>query len=286
MKKLFGLVIVIVLFLSGKLQSQITVEAFPRNPQTGQYNYFGVRVTLSQTYSENVTVTGYIFDDGSYNTNNPFTLTVTTGNLIAETDDDYYQTSPAENAAVETATISTAYAGATIIFEVNNNILRFANFSDINAVINQLNDDYEDNYAAYDSQIDTSLSVAQLDSIDEVNGFNPRITYRNFEDLFPGFSSKRAEVEDIEADWLYNNLSGTNPSDVDLTYDDAINSICNTDYSFKIGNDLYQITSAGIYINETLQDDGGGSVARVNIINNGLSISKSFQNNYDSFHGP
>jgi hypothetical protein len=73
----------------------VTVEAFPNNPQSGSYNFFGVRVTLDQTYDHDITVTGYIYDDGSPSTNNPYSLTVTAGNLSAETSSTYYQTCPA-----------------------------------------------------------------------------------------------------------------------------------------------------------------------------------------------
>jgi len=285
MKKLFVLLFISTFFL-GTLTSQVTVEAFPMEPQSGQYNYFGVRVTLPQTYGADVVVTGYIYDDGSPDTNHPFSLTVTSGNLTAETADNFYQTSPAENAAAEISTIGTTYAGVSIIFEVNANILKFASFSDINVVLNQLDDDYEDNYDNYDSQLDTSLSVEVLDSLDEVNGFDSRITFRNFENLFPGYNSKRAEIEGIESTWLYNNLSGTHPGDIDLTYDDAQNTVSNTDYSFKIGNDLYQITSAGIYINGVLQDDEGWPVAKTSIKGDGIFTNKFLHDHDFHISGP
>jgi hypothetical protein len=244
------------------LKAQVTVETFPLDPQSGSHNYFGVRVTLTQTYSNNVTVTGFVYDEGGgANTNNPFSLTVTTGNLTAETAANFYQTDPTASATAEIGTIVVIYAGVSVTYEVNNNILKFSSFSDANAVLNQLDEDYEDNYDNYDSQLDTSLSVEILDSIDEANGFNPRITYINFENLFPGFSSKRAQIASVESTWLANDLSGTHPADIDLIFDDAQNTICNTNYSFKIGNDLYELTSNGTYINGTLHDPEG-SVAK------------------------
>jgi hypothetical protein len=280
MKKLFVLLFISTFFL-GTLTSQVTVEAFPMEPQSGQYNYFGVRVTLPQTYGADVVVTGYIYDDGSPDTNHPFSLTVTSGNLTAETADNFYQTSPAENAAAEISTIGTTYAGVTIIFEVTDNILKFASTSDAIAVLDQLDEDYEDNYNYYDSQIDTSQSVEVLDSIDEANEFYPRITYRNFEDLFPGFVSKRSQIEEIESDWLYNDLSGTHPASVDLTYDDATNTICNSNYSFKIGNDVYQLTSSGLYINTVLQDN-----TKVKNMHDGIFLNDMLQNSDFFFSGP
>src|SRR5258708_4760485 len=100
--------------LSG-LQAQITscphvdVEVFPLNPQTGIHNYFGVRVTLDQTMTSDVTVTGFIYDccEGiDYNENNPFSLTVTAGNTVAETSAMFYQTGPASDGAITVSSIS------------------------------------------------------------------------------------------------------------------------------------------------------------------------------------
>ena len=93
MKKILGVLIINLIFFCGALKSQVTAEAFPMNPQSGSHNYFGVRVTLAQTYTEDITVTGYIYDmGGGANTNNPFSLTVTAGNLTAETAANFYKT--------------------------------------------------------------------------------------------------------------------------------------------------------------------------------------------------
>lgn len=73
---------------------------------------------------------------------------------------------------------------------------------------------------------------------------------------------KRAELESIENTWLSNNFNGTDPDDVDLTFDDAENTIFNSSYSFKIGTDVYQLTSTGMYKNGILQDEGGNSINR------------------------
>ncbi len=84
----------------------VTAEAIPLNPQTQQYNYFKVKVTLNEPYDQNVTVTGYIFDAGSYDTNHPFNLTVTSGQSSAETSATFYQTYPTSVAEVEINSIS------------------------------------------------------------------------------------------------------------------------------------------------------------------------------------
>lgn len=110
MKKILGIIFISLLVHSSALLAQVcegvSAEAFPMNPQTGLYNYFGVRVTLEQVYSQDVTVTGYIYTAGSPNQNNPYTLTITAGNLSEETGAGFYATSPADNAAVDISTVN------------------------------------------------------------------------------------------------------------------------------------------------------------------------------------
>jgi len=89
--------------------STVSVEAFPLNPQSGQYNYFGVRVSLSQPYNEYVTVSGYIWDgpdDHNFNTDHPYTLTIYPGDLTAETSVFFYQTGPAAEGAANITSVS------------------------------------------------------------------------------------------------------------------------------------------------------------------------------------
>jgi len=113
MKKIHIITLVIIsIFRINAINAQIVpcaainVEAFPKNPQAGLYNYFGVRVTLAQTYDQDITVNGYIYDEGDPNNDHPYSLTVTAGNLSAETDDNFYQTSPANNAALDISSIT------------------------------------------------------------------------------------------------------------------------------------------------------------------------------------
>lgn len=110
MKKIFGLIVLSSFAFGDPVSAQgcngVYAEVIPQNPQTGEHNYFGVRVTLSYTYYQTVTVNGYIYDDGNPNQNNPFNLTIPAGELSAETGTDFYETSPAENAAVEISSVS------------------------------------------------------------------------------------------------------------------------------------------------------------------------------------
>jgi len=112
MKKLLIFAIVFIIGFVTCLQAQIcngvSVEAFPRQPQTGSHNYFGVRVALTQPYSQSVTVTGTIHssvDPGSYPTA-IFTLTVSAGSLTAQTSDDFYQMDPTGSAAVTVESVT------------------------------------------------------------------------------------------------------------------------------------------------------------------------------------
>ncbi|HSU27129.1 MAG TPA: hypothetical protein VLJ68_02030 [Chitinophagaceae bacterium] len=110
MKKLFG---TFLLFLTLQcfhiaLLAQIApcpsanVEVFALDPQSGPHNYFGVKVTLNHTYPTNIVVTGYIYDaDAGSNTNHPFTLTVTTGNLTDATSETFYETDATASATID-----------------------------------------------------------------------------------------------------------------------------------------------------------------------------------------
>ena len=75
--------------------STVTVEAFPMDPQSGQYNYFGVRVTLAQAYTQDVTVTGYIHKDADEwnNQDHPFHLVLFLNFPKVKVNQYYYQPS-------------------------------------------------------------------------------------------------------------------------------------------------------------------------------------------------
>ncbi|MFW2475338.1 MAG: hypothetical protein ACN4EP_00390 [Sediminibacterium sp.] len=114
MKKVirFLLLALVVSLTTTSLYAQIarcadfTVVAFPLDPQGGSNNYFGVRVTLTRTYDQNVTVTGYIYDEGSPNQNTPYTVVVSSGNTSNETAATFYQTDPASLAVVSVTSAS------------------------------------------------------------------------------------------------------------------------------------------------------------------------------------
>ncbi len=181
----------LLLFLFGcfniSLFAQVTIEAFPMDPQTGQHNYFGVRASVPELQSNDVIVTGYIYDEGGApNTNHPFTLTITAGDLTAETVATFYQTDPTANAAVVLGSITAYYAGVAITFDAANNRLKFNSTADVFTVINQLNADYETYNDNYEAQY-PNLTAEQLDDMDEQNGFDEFKPYKDFEKLFTGY---------------------------------------------------------------------------------------------------
>jgi hypothetical protein len=255
MKKMYGLLSFLILCTFGA-SSQINVEITSPAQQSGQYNYYGVKVTINQPLERDITVNGYVYDDGSPNNNHPFSLTIPQGFLEAETVWNFYQTCPACGAAASLSTIAATYAGAAVVFDMQTNMLKFNSTADVSAVLNQLDIDYETYNDNYENQY-PNLTADQLDALDQQNGFDQFKPYKDFENLFSGFYSKRAEVENIENAWVSNNFTGADPDDTDLTFDDALNTIFNGTNSFKIGNSVYQLTATGMYIDGVLNEDVG-----------------------------
>ena len=88
---------------------KVSVEAFQLLPQSGPHNYFGVRVSISEPYWENIVVTGYIWDgpeEHGYDENHPYTLTIYAGYTTAETASNFYETGPAAEGAASISSVS------------------------------------------------------------------------------------------------------------------------------------------------------------------------------------
>lgn len=306
MKTIYGFVLVFMsLFAFSKVtQAQtncagISAGVFSTDPDN---IYYGVRVTLNQAYEQSITVSGNIISGDPNVSPVAFSLTVSPGNLTQETQPSYYQTSPGTYASAVISTITPSnvtkngvnystqcnisgeitgtYAGVSIVYESSNNILRFNSLQDVNTVLDQLDADYDNHNDTYDNQY-PNLTADQLDDMDAQTGFDQFKPFRDFENLFSGFSTKRAEIENTEITWLNNNFGGLDPDDVDLTFDDAENTIFNGNYSFKVGNDIYQLTSTGLYINGTLQASKihkgeGSSIASERILQNGIFKNASY----------
>lgn len=102
--------------------------------------------------------------------------------------------------------IIVSYAGVNISYYIGSHILSFKNFSDVNTVLNQLDADYENYNEAYENQYPNYTDL-QLDSLDSVNNFDELRTYRDFEGNFPGYTSQREALENIETTWINNNFT-------------------------------------------------------------------------------
>jgi hypothetical protein len=124
-------------------------------------------------------------------------------------------------------------------------LLQFGSASDLSNVLDSLDARYESHNLTYENQYST-FTPEQLDSIDIVNSFDEFLPMRQFEALFSGFASKRSQLESIENTWLANNLSGTDPDDIDQTYDDAENTISNTNYKVIIGTSTFSLGDDGL----------------------------------------
>jgi hypothetical protein len=93
-------------------------EVIAPEPQTGANNYFGVKVSLDPfPVDENVTVNGYIRDDGDITNTYSFSLTIIAGTESEETANNVLMTGPADTATIFINSItptSVTYDGDTV----------------------------------------------------------------------------------------------------------------------------------------------------------------------------
>jgi hypothetical protein len=148
--------------------------------------------------------------------------------------------------------VTASYAGVDITYEAASGLLNFNSITDVNIVLDQLELDEETYNNNYESQY-PNYTADQLDNMDDINNFDEFQSYRDFENLFPGYASKRQQVENTEVAWLNNNYTGLSPQEVDITLDEAENTIFNSSYSFKVAGDTYELKSDGLYINGVFQ---------------------------------
>lgn len=141
----------------------VTSSVFPMNPQSGQYNYFGIAITLDQVYGQDITVTGYIYDDGSFDTNHPFSITVTAGNTTTSTAATFYQTGPTSSGAISVSVISPSNVTASSVSYSTQCSL--TGYPPVGVVTNANNPlDYVGSYhnigcTSIFSQVDTTLAI-------------------------------------------------------------------------------------------------------------------------------
>jgi hypothetical protein len=246
---------------SAQYCSGVSVQVYEANPQSGPYNVYGVMATIQAEYTDDITISGYIYPSTDQNNNHQsFSITIVKGTLSASTG-LFYQLGAGESADVMVESVSPCpevtswYAGVPIVYETANNLLRFNNLNDFNTVMDDLDAAYENWNQAYENNY-PNLTPDQLDDIDDATGFDEFYEFRQFENMFAGFYSKRMEIENAETAWLNSDFATTDPESFDLTADDATNTVFNNNNSFKIGNDLYELTATGLYINGVLQIAG------------------------------
>jgi hypothetical protein len=250
MKRVFSLLFLFFVSFNNLLQAQcstVTVEAY--QVSVGNYK---IRATLAYPYNQSVYVGGTITPEPGAPTDS-YDLEIPAGSLTGETQTTWQLTDPYATPQFSVGVspcpppdITASYAGVTITYEVGNHILRFNSADDVITVLDQLDADYETYNTNYINQY-PNLTNDQLDDMDDQNAFDEFASFKNFEGLFSGFVSKRSQIETIENTWLSNDFSGTDPDDVDFTFDDAENTIFNDSYQFKISDDTYEMRTDGLY---------------------------------------
>jgi uncharacterized delta-60 repeat protein len=97
---------------------QVIDTVIAPEPQTGPNNFFGVNISLSPyPVTENVTVTGYIRDDGNISNTYDFSITVIGGTQSGETANNVLMTGPADTATIFITGITPSvvtYAGNSV----------------------------------------------------------------------------------------------------------------------------------------------------------------------------
>lgn len=147
--------------------------------------------------------------------------------------------------------ITKTYGGVNITYETTSGMLKFNSINDVNTVINLLdlqdsiwNTNYDAPYLGY--------TIDQMDYVDSINNFSEFKKFKEFENLFPGFISKRNQLETLENNWMNNNFTGLDPDSLNLTQDEAENTIFNSNNKFKIGSIVYELKPSGMYVNNLL----------------------------------
>jgi hypothetical protein len=257
---------------SQSLCANISVEAFPMNPQTGSFNYFGVRVTLDQAYSQDITVSGYIFNDGDgQDQNNPYTITILAGNVTNETTVSFFQTNPTAIAVVNTTAIapSVVSAGGTYYNTSCNQSVE-----DQLNIIGQLHNDYQDSLFSYivNSNFDISdtsslrtLIQAKQDEFSNARGFSVSSAAFTWNKSISniGYSSYTYSTSGTtilsSLNSLINNLNSSNESTFTSSVSSLLSSalqLPNIDEKYKIGIPLVVAINSYNYWTEKQQEWG------------------------------
>lgn len=139
-----------------------------------------------------------------------------------------------------------SFYGIPIAYEIDNNILRFSNWEDYDNAVKQLDKVYDHHHDERDAQFPIGTTEEEMDTMDDESGFDPFYTYKQLEQQFSGFTSKRSIIEETENSWLSNGMTGLDPDDIDFTFDDSENTLFNQNYEVKIGCSTYRMTENGL----------------------------------------
>lgn len=159
---------------------------------------------------------------------------------------DYVAENSVQNACSTENEVHYNLQGVDIAYEIDNEILRFANWEDYDNSVKFLDKLYEDYNEARDAQFANGLTEEEMDDLDDADGFDPFYTYKQLENRFHGFTSKRQIIERTEITWLNNDMTGIDPDSIDYTFDDSENTFFNENYEVKIGCIIYRMTEEGL----------------------------------------
>jgi hypothetical protein len=273
MKKIVGILLIPLLIMRLSASGQNPIGVHTTSAQAGQFNLYGIKLVSNVPFPEDVYVEGYIRETGNPSSSVPWSATLPAGYTEYDPGGYIFSTDPSSSAEADmtSATTTASYAGVSIGYDLMNNILTFSSAADLNAVIDQLDADYDTYNDSYDALQDPNLTDDQQDDADILNGFDEVQSYKDFESLLPGYYSMRKQIANIETTWLSNGFTGTDPDAADLTFDDTENTIFNNGYQFKVGSDLYYLTASGLYINGVLAQ---ASVYPAPMLVNNKSISQ------------
>jgi hypothetical protein len=138
------------------------------------------------------------------------------------------------------------YANVSIAYDASNKLLSFSSINDFDAVVTQLNTDYENYNDNYNNNY-PGLTAEQMDSVDQITQFDELQTFINFENNFSCFTSRRSFLATTETDWLNSNFQLPDPDDFDFLIEDAENTLFNENYLIKIGGTVYEMKTDGLY---------------------------------------
>lgn len=161
---------------------------------------------------------------------------------------------------------------------LTNGMLKVSDTAALNTILAALENDYETWNTNYENQY-PNLTADQLDSVDQITGFDEFKPLEDFENLFNqyGFTSKRTVLESQEDTWLDNNTDindSNDPDSADYTFDDFVNTVANSCYKFEIGNSIYTFTNDGSVQNGLVIN----GVANNGVSPNGFISCKGFKN--------